>query len=401
MANVLLPVVEKGLEDALTEIREELARQIYFCLGSEDCIKLLTDPAEYDETKDHLLILYISGWDQGSWPAWDEVWPNLRGRLEKSSKRAEVLPLHPEGTKFGDVCPPELHNLNGIVFDGTASTSKAIVRRVVRIFGLSEDSRKGFISYRRIESNVLAYQLWSKLHEKGYDVFLDQFSIDYGEELQKRLKERLSECSFLILLETPGIGNSPWVTEEISFARMHGVAIAVVTWPEVAPGARLSTVYDDWRFPAKVEWWNGVAAAAGPRQAFGNQALPEDRLNEVVSFVEDVHQNAMATRRREIDADLNLYLRSKGKSFTINESGHCEVTTQSGNVRFGSVARPPDVKDLWDLCQGQRHGLHRNFLIHPDLPISPERQQLLEWAVEGSSTSFTPAGELPQIIDTL
>ena len=88
-----------------------------------------------------------------------------------------------------------------------------------------------FISYKRSESWPVAEQLWEELSQRGFDVFLDKFDIEVGADFQKRLVERLTEISFIVLLETPGAKESEWVRRELAHARDLNLGLLLLNWP--------------------------------------------------------------------------------------------------------------------------------------------------------------------------
>lgn len=71
-------------------------------------------------------------------------------------------------------------------YGGTWAAS--LVDEVLGIAWLRRRTRKVFISYKRIDSGEIANQIYHCFNSLGYEVFLDDASIERGVDFQRELK---------------------------------------------------------------------------------------------------------------------------------------------------------------------------------------------------------------------
>lgn len=105
-------------------------------------------------------------------------------RWQKSTSDS-ILPVLPVAASPTQLLPTDdLRRIN------VAFWTKGITECVPAVFsrvGLTPDEHRVFVSYRRVESQPLADQLFDRLSREGFDVFLDRFSIEAGIDFQRRL----------------------------------------------------------------------------------------------------------------------------------------------------------------------------------------------------------------------
>ncbi|SPF33890.1 hypothetical protein SBA4_1360030 [Candidatus Sulfopaludibacter sp. SbA4] len=162
--------------------------------------------------------------------------PNITGRIETALvQKWRVLPLVDHLEDYQNLTPDSLHSINGDCWTSAGQIAENILRQL----GVTERDRRVFLSYRRRESTPMALQLYEKLHQAGYLVFLDYFSVERGIRIQERIQQALDEMSFVLLLESAGAAQSKWVAEdEIGYALSHRLGLLSLAWPELksAPG---------------------------------------------------------------------------------------------------------------------------------------------------------------------
>ena len=94
---------------------------------------------------------------------------------------------------------------------------RALTGDILKAFGLTRDVRQAFISYKRTDSAGIAKQLAHTLFDRGYQVFLDTASVEYGGvPFQDVLKDRLANIDLVVLLDSPNALKSEWVREELT-----------------------------------------------------------------------------------------------------------------------------------------------------------------------------------------
>ena len=91
--------------------------------------------------------------------------------------------------------------------------------------GLLRKSRRLFISYRRVETQGVAIQLYEQLDASGFDVFLDTHSLRPGEPFQEVVWHRLADTDVVVLLDSPGFLASRWTEEELARANSTNLQI--------------------------------------------------------------------------------------------------------------------------------------------------------------------------------
>jgi hypothetical protein len=74
-----------------------------------------------------------------------------------------------------------------------------------------------FISYSRKDEDY-AQRLTRKLRSEGLEVWIDQNSINYGENWEDRIYEGVINCEAFIVAMTPSSKKSKWVQREIAWA---------------------------------------------------------------------------------------------------------------------------------------------------------------------------------------
>ncbi|HTA83461.1 MAG TPA: toll/interleukin-1 receptor domain-containing protein [Bacteroidia bacterium] len=145
-----------------------------------------------------------------------------------------VLPVVDDLANFTKHTPTILHPINGFKLKDKNNV-EALVGRILEGLGLLRLSRRLFISYKRSESTGVAIQLFEKLEQSGFDVFLDTHTILPGEIFQDELWHRLVDADIVVLLNTPGFLESKWTREELAKASAKSIGILQVIWPTHKP----------------------------------------------------------------------------------------------------------------------------------------------------------------------
>lgn len=155
-------------------------------------------------------------------------------RLIKDSKL--ILPIVDDLDFYPKRIPPQLKPINGYGLNSKLQI-EAIVSRILEGLSLLRLSRRIFISYKRNESTGAAIQLFEKLEQAGFDVFLDTHSIAKGEPFQEELWHRLVDTDVVVLLNTKGFLESEWTQEELAKASTLSIGILQLIWPGHNPEA--------------------------------------------------------------------------------------------------------------------------------------------------------------------
>jgi hypothetical protein len=161
-------------------------------------------------------------------------YPNL-DILDLLLKDATItLPVVENINQLATLIPTQLHLINGFELK-SESEIELLVSRILEGLNLLRLSRRLFISYKRNESRDVAVQLYERLEEAGFDVFLDTHSIRTGDVFQDELWHRLADTDVVVLLDTPGFLGSKWTKEELARANTMSIGIPQLVWPNHTP----------------------------------------------------------------------------------------------------------------------------------------------------------------------
>lgn len=144
-----------------------------------------------------------------------------------------VLPVIRKGEKF-DMLPPSLRGINGLRIMDIEDIG-CLADCILNEFGLLWNTCRVFISYKRSDSSAVAEQLYMKLKQAYYDVFIDVCDIRKGGILRDEIGHSLADSDIMLLLDTEGISASEWVREELSKVGRLQVAVLQLVWPQCAP----------------------------------------------------------------------------------------------------------------------------------------------------------------------
>jgi hypothetical protein len=290
--------------------------------------------------------------DSKSWLApWTDQEPVAR----------RIMPVFKEGSQPNQWLPEILRPFNAEFWSQGITE---VVPAVLSSAGITLDSQRVFISYRRLETEPLAQQLFDRLTRAGFDVFLDRFSIESGVNFQQRLYQELLDKSMVLLLESAHIDGSTWTQEEIAFVRRYGLGLLALKLPDRETG--LVSVDPDERYELEDEWF----VVSTPKQV-DNPKRPEDRapgepatfnqwseldkdeLEKVVNLAKRVHDLATFRRRRDVRENVIAVLKTFAGVVpsTAGTDGilHVDVTDDQGKKHdFGLwlTTRPPDFVDF-------------------------------------------------------
>lgn len=156
-----------------------------------------------------------------------------------------VLPVVPTLDRFTEFVPEDLLPINGMALRPEDPDLERVASVLLEGLGLLRKSRRLFISYRRVETQGIAIQLYELLDANGFDVFLDSHSIRPGEPFQEVLWHRLADTDVVVLLDSPGFLASRWTEEELAHANSTNLQILQLIWPgnTLSAGAAFSRTF--------------------------------------------------------------------------------------------------------------------------------------------------------------
>jgi hypothetical protein len=195
------------------------------------------------------------------------LWTDPQKRLLEQlvGASALILPVIDTGPDAAYL-PKEIGKINAFKKGDTgAAWVDSLVEETLSMAWLKRRTRKVFISYRRIDSEPIANQIFGRFNKLGYDVFLDDATIERGVDFQQELKWWLNDADLLLALCSPRLADSKWCMEELTFAQSHSIGIAALAWP-----SQLHDSTNDIPFAGKTCW---------PKQVLLDLTMPDQRMS--------------------------------------------------------------------------------------------------------------------------
>lgn len=148
-------------------------------------------------------------------------------KLEDLVSRQDILPIVKDPKLFREIIPKELSTINAFKLQGTKDIFK-LKNRILTWFGLIDETKKIFISYKRTDSQEIAVALFHALVKRGYIPFLDDYSINSGVDFQEYLRNEIIDSDMFIMLNSENYELSDFTMEELKIASRVGVGILQV-----------------------------------------------------------------------------------------------------------------------------------------------------------------------------
>ena len=278
-----------------------------------------------------------------------------------------ILPVYFHEGNFANEVPAVIGKMNGMLYE--SDDVEKFVNCALESLRLLRQTRKLFISYRRLDSIDVANQLFDVLIKRNYDVFLDDYSIAAAKDFQEELHHRLSDCDVLIQLYTEHFRDSKWCNEEIIAANQKQIGIVALIWPGVKVDPHdqmIEQIYlteDD----------------------FDGDELKESILLQVAQRVESVRARNMAARQDNLVGEfikdaikVNRHMLQEYK-YLIEHRDNGEF-----NVFIPAVGVPQSI-DCYESLQFR--SLLKNdkatiYLIYDDLRVKDKWIKHLDWLNE-------------------
>ena len=290
-----------------------------------------------------------------------------------------LLPAEPADA-VSKTLPPELRGQHTVFWHGEAIETLALT--VLARSGVSSLDRRVFISYRRIDTEPMANQLFAALSRLNYSVFLDTVSTHPGLDFQNQLFEHLADKSMVVVLQSDRFQESRWALAEVEFALRHDLSLLILRLPqaqEPLPGSRagdqLLLLTED------------LEPIHGPPFALSTEVVK--RVVERINLVHDRELVArrVAMRQRTLDA-----LQRQGLKPELNKGDAClHIADAQGRPRYSLVPadRPPGFAELHDAStrSTDHHGVERVVVGYTG-SLPPSRRRQLDWAIQGRNVRY-------------
>lgn len=315
----------------------------------------------------------------------------VNDELERARGEAfAVLPIGRHQAGLHELLPEAVSRLNAIVWNDAREQAVTIAR----LLGIVEAERKLFLSYRRIDTEGLALQLRRALSERGYDVFLDRFSVPPAADFQQRLDIELADKAFVLLLESASAVGSDWVQHEVSYALGHHIAVLALSLPDADPDGRFGVVDDAFRLPVSELDLEGAGAA--------ERRLTDEALARVLDAVEVQVARQLRRRREQLLGSLGDFLFSAG-ALRSNVDAWALLSERAGQPPevYLVTPRAPTPVDLLAVDRlRESTGLAdcRGTVVHDVADRDEDRATLLQWIVDNRPISIEALRDLGEAL---
>jgi hypothetical protein len=277
--------------------------------------------------------------------------------------------------RFTEFVPADLRPINGMALRPEDPGLERIASVLLEGLGLLRKSRRLFISYRRVETQGIAIQLYEQLDANGFDVFLDSHSIRPGEPFQEVLWHRLADTDVVVLLDSPGFLSSRWTEEELARANSTNLQILQLIWP----GSTLTSAAA-FSKPFTLSSSDFQVAA----DVLGATARLQDAcLKRVTIEVESLRARALAARHAYLVQEFFTEAIAAGHAPQVQPDRFILLETKGGNhyITVPTVGIPDAVRYQEVEDEMARHPKRHSdiILLYDERGIRDKWKKHLEW----------------------
>lgn len=303
-----------------------------------------------------------------------------------------LLPAEPPNAA-STTLPPQLRGQHTAFWYGEAIEKLALT--VLARAGVSSLDRRVFISYRRIDTEPMAGQLFAALSRRNYSVYLDTVSTHPGLDFQNQLFEQLADKSMVVVLHSSRFHESQWTLDEVNFALRHDLSLLILRFPDTKdplPGSRAGDqllLQPDDLDPT-------------PEPPF---ALTTAAVQRVVDRINRVHDRELVARRMLLRNRILEALQRQGLNPLPHAADAClHIADAQGRARYSLVPseRPPGFAELHDASTRTTdpHGDERVVVGNTgSLPATRRRQ--MDWATEGRNVRYCDVALLDGLCEAI
>ncbi|MGK7898483.1 MAG: toll/interleukin-1 receptor domain-containing protein [Xenococcus sp. (in: cyanobacteria)] len=293
------------------------------------------------------------------------------------NNRVDIVPLVNNIEQAKDLIPELLRKVNALSLNNSYSFKSIAITLILRLLTTYE-KRKLFISYSRKDGAKLADQIWEALSKRGFQVFLDLYSIQQAVvDFQERIETELSNMDFLLLIDSPDALQSEWVEYEILFALKQRMGLLSLSLPDVVRlNSPLSRDLLNHRFEIKKSGFNK-----------SDNTVSQSQLKKIISKIEFFHANAILRRLRNLMSGVIYELETRNVDWNFEKVTSLIIKNNiaSDYYYLNFVPRIPDVYDLFKLDTWHNSEMinqQNKILFHTKLPIQDNKRKLLNWVHE-------------------
>ncbi len=291
-----------------------------------------------------------------------------------------IIPVLPHGSNVNTVLPNPLDDRNVVFHHGPVDQT---VNQILQPILFGDTKRRVFISYRRNDTQQLADQLFDSLSQAGFNVFLDRFSGTPGRLFPEELCEEIIDKGLILLLESPGIRNSPWTLAELGFAYLHQIGRIAINVNRSTP---LSLIDPRDRHRVSLQT---------------NKTLSASDLQKTTDFIKTNYARQALWRRVYLEVLLRMGLASHGIIPTAVGGGAFRVNGGKGQSYIvGLAERAPSLRDVRRVRQ-KVTGKDRPAVLgsHAFLPAQYRRD--LDWLARTASADLISEYVVPSTANSI
>ena len=257
-----------------------------------------------------------------------------------------------------DLQSEEIKKINAAFLDEGLDKITSVI---MENFGLIRKRRKVFVSYRRDESRDVAVQMYEKLSEAGFLVFLDTHSICKGIDFQEDLCHQLADCDVFLLLNTRNFFESPWTRIEFNKANFMSIGIVQLVWPDIP-------------LDAKCQLTNTIKLDESSFDKMNNKILSSLKIKEIIIAVEQMRIRSFASRRQKIVGNLFDFAKAKGEKI-LNIKGNLFKNEKTETIYIPEIGYPQS--DSFDYARQNVNGSAK--IVYDPTNVKESWLKYLEW----------------------
>lgn len=294
---------------------------------------------------------------------------NLISTLKKHS--IFIIPIVDSFDNAGLLLPDSLKEINAarVVDKNDEEGIVEVINHVLSNLGLLTKERNVFISYKRVDSQTLAHQLYDKFLLSGFSVFLDTESLSAGVNFQKSLRHRLADSFVLILLNSEHFFDkeSKWTLEEYHVAQSLQIGICSIMMPSVKVKRDLN--FSDF---LRLEPFDFTGKKI--------KILKEQKVNEIVLHVKSIYARLYESRKKALVNAFTENLRKNDISFSLQIDGSILIESPKQRCRVIPLIGIPKSWDYYisDIKRAKGYGLPM-YLLYNNQCILDEWLEHLAW----------------------
>jgi TIR domain len=300
--------------------------------------------------------------------------------------RYKVVPICPPSCRSAmvNVLPSNLQGANVTEWMRSAADK---VSAVLGAAGLVSNDYRAFISYCQKDGQKHADDLFGALTSNGFDVFLDHVGIAAGASILDRIREELAHKAVIVVLETPLVGSSSWVSQEVAISVASRLGILAVHFPN---GHHISSLSNRRR----------MQLSAGDLGAGGR--FTKSALDKLCDRIVDLQNRWLTRRRYQMQKALSYLLLHRGiLNQRLNPNGCLDVVSAWSQGPVCSIRTTPRLAELDDFREvdgsiALPDKWHR-AVIARGTAISGGRQSEMQWLSGHLKTGLFDEGEIANV----